>query len=194
MPRVRDFQAAYRRRNQLARERGFSGSAQQRRFERRPSRLDELVALPQRARDIRSEALRVTDLAQAERISVEEAADRLGVPRSAVRWWAVERLGSTRHGRTMVTRRDALRMRPVVFEDSGRVEFATARGWKRREAERIFEIQWAAAHGMATDEELDWLRGRKVNGRAVADTQEQLSEIARRGEIDPVDAYRGLVA
>jgi hypothetical protein len=194
MARARDFKAAYGRRNQLARERGFSGYAQQRRFERRPSQLAELMALPQPARDMRSKALGVTDLAQAERISVEEAADRLGVPRSAVSWWAAERLGPTRRGRTSLSGRDALRMRPVVFQDSGRVEFATGRGWKRREAERIFEIQWSAAHGMATDEELDWLRGRKVNRRAVADTQEQLNEIARRGEIDPVEAYRGLVA
>jgi hypothetical protein len=194
MVRTRDFKAAYRRRNQLARERGFTGYAQQRRFERRPSQLAELMALPQPARDMRSKALGVTDLAQAERISVEEAADRLGVPSSAVSWWTAERLGPTRRGRTGLNGRDALRMRPVVFKDSDRVEFAIGRGWKRRETERIFEIQWAAAHGMATDEELDWLRGRKVNGRAVVDTQAQLNEIARRGELDPDPLYAGLVS
>jgi hypothetical protein len=47
---------------------------------------------------------------------------------------------------------------------------------------------------MATAEELDWLRGRRIAGRRVADTQERLHELARRGEIDPVEAYRGLVA
>ena len=31
-------------------------------------------------------------------------------------------------------------------------------------------------------------------GNESADTQEQLHELARRGEIDPVEAYRGLVA
>ena len=55
-------------------------------------------------------------------------------------------------------------------------------------------MQWSAAHGMATAEELDWLKGRRIGGRHVADTQEQLHELARRGEIDPVEAYRGLVA
>src|SRR5206468_817303 len=83
---------------------------------------------------------------------------------------------------TGLSGRDALRMRPVAFDDTSRTEFATGRGWKRREIEEIFRIQWAAAHGMATDEELDWLRGRRVNGRRVADTQEHLNEIARRGE------------
>jgi hypothetical protein len=193
MTRRRDFKAAYRRRNQLARERGFSGYAQQRRFERRPSTLADLVAHPKPARDVRSDALRATDLAVRERISVEQAAERIGVPMSAVRWWAVERLGPTRHGRTFVTRREALRLRPVAFADTARTEWTSVRG-KRKEAERIFEIQWAAAHGMASQEDLDWLRGRKVNGRPVADTQEQLHEVARRGELDPVDAYRELVA
>jgi len=82
-------------------------------------------------------------------------------------------------------------MRPVVFENG--VEFVAVRGWKRKEVERIFGVQWAAAHGMATAEELDWLRGRKVAGRPIADSQESLHGLARRGEIDPGEAYRVLV-
>jgi hypothetical protein len=192
MVRPRDYQAEFRRRNQIARERGFRSYGEQRRYARRLSRLDELISLPQRARDVRSDSLRAIDLARSEHISPQEAAARLGVRWSAVSWWGSEPLGRTHGGRTALTRRDALRMRPVVFQDG--TEFVAVRGWKRKETERIFGIQWGAAHGMATVEELDWLRGRKAAGRPVADTQEKLSELARRGEIDPVEAYRGLVA
>ncbi len=192
MARPPDYAAAYARRNQLARQRGFRTYGQQRRYERRPRTLSQILGLPQAARDVRSDALRAIDLAKTEGISPEQAAGRLGLPVSAVRWWGAESLGRTRRGRTELTRRDPLRMRPVVFDDG--VEFAAARGWKRKEVERIFQIQWAAAHGMATAEELDWLRGRNVAGRPIADSQERLHELARRGEIDPVEAYRGLVA
>jgi hypothetical protein len=134
----------------------------------------------------------VIDFARAEHISPQQAATQLGVPWSVVSWWGAESIGRTRHRRTELTGRDPLRMRPVVFEDG--VDFVAARGWKRKEIERVFQIQWSAAHGMATAEELDWLRGRRIAGRRVADTQERLHELARRGEIDPVEAYRGLVA
>jgi hypothetical protein len=154
--------------------------------------LSEILRLPQEARDVRSESLRAIDLAKTEGISPEQAAARIGVPMSAVRWWGTESLGRTRRGQTALTRRDPLRMRAVVFEDG--VEFVAARGWKRREVERVFQVQWSAAHGMATAEELEWLKGRRIGGRRVADTQEHLHELARRGEIDPAEAYRGLVA
>ena len=192
MGRVPDYAAAYARRNELARRRGFRSYGQQRRYERRPKSLSEILRLPQEARDVRSESLRAIDLAKTEGISPEDAAARLGVPMSAVRWWGTESLGRTRRGHTTLTRRDPLRMRAVVFEDG--VEFVAARGWKRREVERVFQVQWSAAHGMATAEELDWLKGRRIGGRRVADTQEHVHELARRGEIDPAEAYRGLVA
>lgn len=192
MARRRDYVAEARRQNQLARERGYESYREQRRHTRTPSSLGDLTSLPQDARSSRSDAFRVIDLARTEHISPQESAQRLGVRWSTVRWWATESIGVTRGGRSELTRRDGLRMRPVVLEDG--VEFVTARGWKRREVEKVFRIQWEAAHGMATAEELDWLRGRKVAGRQVADTQERLHELARRGEIDPVEAYRGLVA
>lgn len=192
MGRPPDYAAAYARRNQLARQRGFRSYGQQRWHARRPSKLSQILDLPQAARDVRSDALRAIDLAREKGISPEQAASQLGVPMSAVRWWGVESLGRTRTGRTQLTRRDALRMRPVAFE--GGVEFVAARGWKRKEIERVFQIQWAAAQGLASDEDLDWLRGRTIGHRRVSDAKEQLLDLARRGELDPMEVYRGLVS
>ncbi len=190
---ARDYHREYIRRNSLARLRGFRNEYQQRRYGR-PRREVDILNLPEAARERRNEALHVWRLASKERISLEASASQLGVDPGLVRWWIPETLGQRKRGQIPLSRRSPLEARPIVFADTEHVEFIGARGWKRREAEEIFRIQWAAAHGMATADELDWLRGRKVAGRPVADTQERLNEIARRGEIDPVEAYRGLVA
>jgi hypothetical protein len=193
MARPRDYKAETQRRNVLARKRGFRSYAEQRKFGR-PRNQDDLLQLPERARESRGGALEVRRLALTKRMSPEEAAARLAYDINNARWWIPESFGPRRCGVTTITRRSPLELRPVTFADSSRTEFVAVRGWKRDEVERIFAIQWRAAHGLATTEELEWLRGRKVGGRPVADTKEQLHEIARRGEIDPVEAYRSVVS
>ena len=132
---------------------------------------------------------RVLDLAHGKR-DVESVAAELGVPMSAVRWWGDEALGQRHRGRTPVSNRDIARLRFVMFEETGIAPVA-ARGWKRREAERILDIQWRALEGRTTTpEEMRWLKGRKFNGRPVADDMDKLRELGRRRLVDPGEWYR----
>ena len=102
---ARDNRLAYERENTLARSRGFRNAYEQRKHKRRPSTRNEYGVLPERAREVRSDAIEAIDLARKEHISPEEAAERLRVPWSAVRWWGDESLGHSRGGRTELTRR-----------------------------------------------------------------------------------------
>lgn len=186
MTRPRDYHAEGERENQLARGRGFRNRAQQRRFERRPRTKSDLGSLPISAFEIRSDVAQVIDEAKARRLAVEVVAAEKRVPMSAVSWWGAEALEPTRGGKTMVGRRDILRLRPVVFEDG--TELVTVRGWRRREADRVFDIQWRALSGRASEGELAWLRGRSFEGKPVVSDKARLVELARRGEIDPREA------
>ena len=191
--RRRNYHEEAERRNILARRRGFRNYAEQRKFGR-PKDRDGLLGLPEAAREKRGDALEVRRLALSEHLSPEQAAVRLGHDVGTAKWWIPESFGPRRGGVSTLTRRSPFELRPIAFQDSGRTEFVAVRGWKRTEVERIWDIQWRVAHGLATQEELDWLRGRSVNGRPVAQTREQLREIARRGELDPIEAYRSVVA
>jgi len=193
MARPRNYREEAERRNVLAKGRGFRNYAEQRKYGR-PKDRDGLLGLPEGAREIRGDALEVRRLAIAEHISPEAAARRLGHDVGAARWWIPESFGPRRDGVSHLTRRSPVELRPVAFKDAGQTEFVAVRGWKRAEVERIWDIQWRIAHGLATQEDLDWLRGHSVAGRQVADTREQLREIARRGELDPIEAYRSVVA
>lgn len=187
MARRRDYARERARRDQLANQRGFGSYAEQRRFVRRPRSPEQLIALPERAQEVRKDPTAVLDRARGRR-DVEAVASDVGVPIAAVRWWGDEALGKTKRGRTPVTGRDIARLRFVIFEEG--VEPVAVRGWKRREVERIFDIQWRALSGGATQDELRGLRGRKVGGRSIVDDIAQLRELGRRGLVDPGEWYR----
>jgi hypothetical protein len=190
MARRRDYAQEHAERNRLARERGFRNYAEQRRHARRPSRTDQLLGLPERAKDVRSDVARALDHARLSGEQPLDTARRLGVTRGALTWWGDEALARSPGGLSL-NRRDIARLRPVVVE--GGTELFAVRGWKRREAEQIFDIQWRALSDEATIEELEWLRGRKVGGRAVVSDEAQLLELGRRGLVDPREASgRGL--
>ena len=108
MSRRRDYKAEYRRRQQLARARGFSGYAQQRRFSPRLRRARDLGRLPETARAARSDALHVIAIARERGISIEEAARGEHVPVHVVRWWGGDALTATRRGRTLAQKGDRL--------------------------------------------------------------------------------------
>jgi len=184
MARPRDYSAEARRRNELARERGFRSYGAQRAAPRYPRSGREYGRLPEDARVVRSDALRVIDLADREGLSVQQAASRLGVPMRTVRYWAGEALGPSRHGRSSVTENDDLmRLRPIALD--GRLQFApTANRREAREATHIFDVQWRYAHGRATRAELDRLP-RTFMGQRVLKDPDQLLRLGLAGGLVP---------
>jgi len=195
MLNVRDYAAEYQRRQERARERGFESYWQERRSPRRLIRAGDFSLLPERARDSRTKALRVVSLARSDRITVETAAERLGVPMRDVRYWAPGALSRTRRGETLSRRGDRLaRLRPVIFEGEGESSFALIRGSKAAErADWIFDIQWRFIAGHAEEAELELIRGVRVAGRTVESDPDRLELLARAGAIDIGEAYRDVV-
>jgi hypothetical protein len=193
--RKRDYAAEYRRRQELARERGFESYWQERRSPRRLLRSGDFSLLPYPVRDSRSKAERVIKLARAERITVEEAADRLHVPMQHVRYWMPEALRPTRRGKTLPTRGDRIaRLRPVIFEGEDGSSFVTVRGSRATErADLVFDIQWRFIAGHAEEAELELIRGVRIAGRTVESDPDRLEYLGRARAIDVDEAYRDVV-
>lgn len=192
---VRDHRREYQARNQRARERGFPSYAAQRRAPRRITAVAALARLPDTARDSRSAASLVISRARLERIPVEVAAGREGVPMSAVRWWFPEALRPRHGGRTFPTRADRnLRMRPLVVD--GTLTFVATRGSRAAElAEQVFAAQWRFVHGRATAQDVARFRGLRLAGRVVETDPDVLERLGYQGlfaELDEI--YRDVLA
>ncbi len=192
MSRQRDYKSEYRRRQQLARARGFSGYAQQRRFSPRLRRARDLGRLPAGARDARSDAFHVIAIARDRGISIEEAARGEHVPVSVVRWWGGDALASTRRGHTLPRKGDRmLRLRPVFLDDGDRVDFVETRGsHAAARAQRIFDVQYRFIEGDASEGELRGIAGHRVAGRLVKSDPDRLRAIGEADGVDIVEAYR----
>jgi hypothetical protein len=192
MSRRRDYKAEYQRRQRLARARGFSGYAQQRRFSPKLRRARDLGRLPESARSSRSEALHVVAVARERGISIEEAARGERVPVSAVRWWGREALGPARGGRTLPSKGDRLlRVYPIFLDGGDGVEFVEVRGsHAARRAQRIFDVQYRFIEGDATEDELRAIAGQKVAGRLVEADPDRLTAIGEADGVDIIEAYR----
>jgi hypothetical protein len=192
MSRPRDYGAEYQRRQRLARARGFSGYAQQRRFSPRLRRARDLGRLPEGARAARSDSLHVIAIARDRGISIEEAARAEHVPVSVVRWWGGDALAPTRHGRTLPRKGDRLlRVYPVFLDGGDGVEFVEIRGSNAaRRAQQIFDVQYRFIEGNAGEDELRGITGQRVAGRLVESDPERLTAIGEADGIDIVEAYR----
>jgi hypothetical protein len=192
MRRPRDYTAEYQRRQRLARARGFSGHAQQRRFSPRLRRARDLGRLPEGARAARSDALHVIAVARDRGISIEDAARAERVPVDVVRWWGGEALAPKRRGRTLARKSDRLlRVQPIFLDGGDGVEFVETRGSQAaRRAQRIFDVQYRFIEGTASEAELRGIAGRRVAGRLVESDPERLAAIGEADGVDVVEAYR----
>jgi hypothetical protein len=190
MARRRDYPAEARRRNELARSRGFRNYWAQRNAPRYPRSGSELGLLPELARERRTDALRVISKADAQDITIEEASRVLRVPRAVVDFYAGEAQGPTRRSRTYATETDELFRARLVIVD-GEVTFVEAHDRaKAKEAERIFDVQWRYIHGRASQAELDRLP-RTFNGRRVVREGAELRHIANTGQLgDTLELYK----
>jgi hypothetical protein len=191
MTRPRDYKAEYQRRQRLARGRGFSGYAQQRRFSPRLRRARDLGRLPEDARRVRSDALHVVAVARDRGISIEQAARAEGVPVHVV-WWAGDALAPKRRGRTLPRNGDRLlRVYPIFLDSGDGVQFVEIRGsHAARRAQRIFDVQYGFIEGNASEDELRALAGQRVAGRLVESDPDRLTAIGEADGMDIVEAYR----
>jgi hypothetical protein len=191
----RDYRAEYRRRQELARERGFRNYSKQREAPRRIRNSADLARLSEAARGSRKSALRVLRISREEGVPIEKVARREGVSADTVRWWAADALQPTRGGRTMPTRGDRLlRMRPIILEDAGGADLIEVRGSAATvRAQEAFDLQWGFINGTVDAVELQRLRGVRVAGRPVEADPERLREIAAAGGVDVPDAYRAVL-
>ena len=189
MARPRDFPAEYRRRNHLARGRGFRNYWQQRNAPRYPRTGADLGRLPELARDRRSDAMHVLDVAARRGLTIEQAARGEHSPASLVEYYAGRGIERRRGVERPKANDDLLRLRPLVIDGEFRfVEAHTRRS--AAQAERIFDAQWRFAHGRATAEELAKLP-RTFHGRPVTRDAAELIRVANRGGLsDTIDAYR----
>ena len=191
----RDYKAEYRRRQQRARARGFTGYAQQRRYSPKVRSKRDFARLPEGARSARTDALHVLRVARDRGISIEEAARIEHVPAQVVRWWAGDAVGPTRRGASRPRHGDRLlRLRPLFIEGSDRVEFVEIRGSNAaRRADRILDVQARFMEGRASEAELDTIHGQRVAGYVVESDPGRLAAIAEAGNADIVEAYREVV-
>ncbi|MGH2965987.1 MAG: hypothetical protein ACRDMH_11480 [Solirubrobacterales bacterium] len=190
--RRRNYKAEYRRRQRLARGRGFTSYAQQRRFSPKIGSARDLGRLPESARGARSEALHVVQVARERGISIEEAARQEGVAIEPVRWWARDALKPKRVGKTLPSKGDRLlRLYPVFLAGEPDLQFVEIRGSNAaRRAQRVFDVQYRFIEGNASVEELRSLTGQRVAGRLVESDPERLEAIGERGGVDIPEAYR----
>jgi len=191
---ARDQRAAYRRRVELAKQRGFTSLRQQQKAPRQIRNLADLQELPKGAREARTAALRVLNLARKQNLTVEAAARKQGVPLSAVRWWAAPALRTAPRA-TQVTKGDRLlRLEPLVVKGQPGVQFIPIRGSQAASrARQAFALQYAYVEGKRPAEELRRLAGLRIAGFDVEDSCDVLDEYGRRGELDPAENYRAML-
>jgi len=193
---TRDHKAAYARRNALAKQRGFRSYAEQRRFGRDPKNQADYAALPEFARGRRSDALDVLDTARRDKLTVEEAARRRGLPVAAVTWWAEPALEPRKAGAVRPKRGDRLlRVTPLIVE--GEVTFVTTRGSKAAAtAQAAYRAQRESLEGKpGATAALARFNGVRVGGRLIETDRDVINEIGRRGELeDLAEMYRAWVS
>ncbi|MGA2165214.1 MAG: hypothetical protein ABSH36_12190 [Solirubrobacteraceae bacterium] len=195
MSRQRDYKAEYRRRQQRARSRGFSGYAQQRKFSPKILSAKGLGRLPESARAARSDALRVVRKARTGRVPVERVARENQLPVDVVRWWAGDALEPTHSGRTFARPGDRLlRLQPIFLADDDGVRFVEIRGSNAASrAQHIFDVQYRFIEGEASVEELEGIAGQRVAGRVVESDPDRLEAIADAHGVDIPEAYREIL-
>ncbi|HUF97154.1 MAG TPA: hypothetical protein VMM60_03420 [Ilumatobacter sp.] len=176
------------RRNALARERGFSSYAQQRKFTPAMSSRTDLESLPPLAREARQRALDAIAVTRRERVDFAEATRREGTSPDSATWWlgdAVHRRG----GRWQVAAADRL-FRAMYVYSGGRMKPVDVRG--SRTASSIGRYHAAVRKYLNTGDAtaLSPFLGKSVGGVELETDLDVLDEMGRRGEFDFESIYR----
>jgi len=189
MARRRDHRVEQRRRNDLARARGFRSRAQERKFNRHIANRGDLERLPKAARDQRAKALQViSHLRENPTISLDEAARLAGTTPEAVTWHGGEAL-QRKGGRWRARAGDRI-YRPMIVHSEGRTVAVDVRG--SRKASEVSVYHRAVAHFLQTGDEtvLRRFRGKSVAGHPYETDPGVLEEMARRGQLDVESIYQ----
>ncbi len=179
---------SYGRRNELARQRGFSSYAQQRKFSATVRNRTQLAALPPDAREARQQALDVLAVARRDGIDLGEAARRQHVSVQATVWW----LGDAAHksgGRWRPSGGDRM-FRAMFFYSAGRKAPVDVRGAKA--ASDIGRYHAAVRSYVHNNDPsgLAAFTGKSVGGMEFETDLDVLDELGRRGEFDFDSIYR----
>lgn len=176
------------RRNALARERGFSSYAQQRRFGSVVRGRADLAALPPGARDARQRALDALAVARRGGLSLADAARREGSSVDSLRWWLGDAV--TRSGRGWAPTTSDRLFRPMYVYSAGRAVPVDVRG--SRVASVVGAYHAAVRRYLSTgdDSSLAKFAGKRVGGVELETDLDVIDELARRGEFDFESIYR----
>ena len=193
--RRRDYAAEARRRDQLARERGFRSYGQQRRYGNAVRTGADYGALPQSARERRKTVLRAVDTARREKITVNDVLAREQLPTSAATWWAANAVTVSRKGVIRPTRGDRMLRVVPVFAD-GRLQVLTVRGSNAAAtATAAFVAQVDYIDTGLHPEDLDQFRGKRVGGQLIETDLAILDELGRQGALSELgEEYRAVLS
>jgi hypothetical protein len=87
-----------------------------------------------------------------------------------------------------------LRVLPLILGGEDKVAFVAIRGsHAAARAQRIFDVQYRFIEGDASLDELENIAGLKVAGLVVESDPDRLEQLADRGDVDVVEAYRELL-
>lgn len=189
MARRRDHRAEQRRRNELARARGFRSRAEERKFTRHVDNRRDLERMPVRARKQRGNALRALSYMREDRsIGIVEAAGQAGTTPEAVTWYAGE--GLERHGGALRAKAGDRLYRPMVVNSDGQMVAVDVRG--SRKASEVSAYHRAVRYYLETgdDDSLRQFAGKSVAGVPYETDPDVLEEMARRHQLDVESIYQ----
>jgi len=186
--RARDNAAEQRRRNELARRRGFQSRAEERKYGRHMATTSDLNRLPVAAQLQRERSLRViASMRHDRRLSLSEAARREGTTPEAVAWFG-EGSVTKANGRWRVSDADRLLRTMFIYSD-GQVVDVDVRG--SRKASEIGQYFNAIRrfYYKGDDTALQYFEGRSVAGHVYETNLDALEEMARRNVLSIEDIY-----
>jgi hypothetical protein len=189
MARKRDNRAEQRRRNELARARGFRSRAEERKFARRIGNRRDLDRLPVRAREQRGHALRALSFMREDpSMGLAAAARQAGTAPEAVFWYVGEGLERER-GNWRAKGGDRL-YRAMVVNSDGQMVAVDVRGSGK--ASEVSAYHRAVRHYLETGDyyDLDRFADKSVGGVPYETDPSVLEEMARRRQLDIESIYQ----
>ena len=180
----------HQRRNQLARQRGFSSYSQQRGHSREVTNRADLDSLPPDAQEMRLRALDAIADARRSGSSLDDAAWRALIDPQAVAFWAPDAV--TRSGAGWRVASADRMFRPMFVYSGGRRHLIDVRG--SRVASQVGLYHSAVGHYLSTGDSSRLARfgGVRVAGVELETNPEVIDQLARRGVFEFETIYQAV--